>query len=201
MSETLEAADSTRLPTGRLRMQRQREELVQLRDHLEQLLRPLLNAMPREDVESLLAGCGNAELIHFGRDAVAAMLAEVGVTARIENVEWAQWLDQVFKKKQYALTIISHVEPMDIGRIYSDPGYYIQYDSQAFRDIHDRFTAATSQKEQFGELEAAQRLVAEDSVNGFLFQLAKLGVAKKGLEGMWPSWPAFINDVSAMRWE
>ena len=136
-----------------------------------------------------------------GGEIVAAMLADVGITAKIENVEWAQWLENVYKKRQYALTIISHVEPMDIGRIYSDPGYYMQYDSAAFREIHDRFVAATTKEEQFRELEAAQRLVAEDAVNGFLFQLAKLAVAQKGLTGMWPSWPAFINDVSALRWE
>ena len=136
-----------------------------------------------------------------GGEVIAAMLADVGVTANIENVEWAQWLENVYKKRQYAITIISHVEPMDIGRIYSDPGYYMQYDSAAFREIHDRFVAAKTKEEQFRELEAAQRLVAEDAVNGFLFQLAKLGVAQKGLTGMWPSWPAFINDVSALRWE
>ena len=136
-----------------------------------------------------------------GGEVVAAMLAEVGITAKIENVEWAQWLDQVYKKRQYAITIISHVEPMDIGRIYSDPGYYMQYDSAAFREIHDRFVGAKTKEEQFRELAAAQRLVADDAVNGFLFQLAKLGVAQKGLTGMWPSWPAFINDVSALKWE
>ena len=69
-----------------------------------------------------------------GGEIVAAMLADVGVTAKIENVEWAQWLENVYKKRQYAITIISHVEPMDIGRIYSDPGYYMQYDSAAFRE-------------------------------------------------------------------
>ena len=136
-----------------------------------------------------------------GGEVVAAMLAEVGITARIENVEWAQWLENVYKERQYAITIISHVEPMDIGRIYSDPGYYMQYDSPAFREIHDRFVAAKTKEEQFRELAAAQRLVADDAVNGFLFQLAKLGVAQEGLTGMWPSWPAFINDVSALRWE
>ena len=136
-----------------------------------------------------------------GGEVVAAMLAEVGITAKIENVEWAQWLENVYKERQYAITIISHVEPMDIGRIYSDSGYYMQYDSAAFREIHDRFVAATTKEEQFRELEAAQRLVADDAVNGFLFQLAKLGVAQKGLTGMWPSWPAFINDVGALKWE
>ena len=136
-----------------------------------------------------------------GGEIVAAMLADVGVTAKIENVEWAQWLENVYGKRQYALTIVSHIEPMDIGTNYSNPEYYWQYDSPAFREIHDRFVAATTKEEQFRELEAAQRLVAEDAVNGFLFQLSKLGVAQKGLTGMWPSWPAFINDVSALRWE
>ena len=70
---------------------------------------------------------------------------------------------------------------------YSDPGYYMQYDSAAFREIHKRFVAAKTREEQFREIEAAQHLVAEDAVNGFLFQLAKLGVARKGLSGMWPS--------------
>ena len=166
-----------------------------------------------EKAKALLAEAGHGDglelTLHLpppsyarrGGEIVAAMLADVGITANIENVEWAQWLENVYRERQYAITIISHVEPMDIGRIYSDPGYYMQYDSAAFREIHDRFVAAKSKEEQFRELEAAQRLVAEDAVNGFLFQLAKLGVAQKGLTGMWPSWPAFINDVSALRWE
>jgi peptide/nickel transport system substrate-binding protein len=136
-----------------------------------------------------------------GGEVIAAMLAEVGVTIEIENVEWAQWLDQAYKKKQYDLTIVSHVEPMDIGRIYSNPDYYFQYDSQAFRDIIHQFTIATTVEEQTAQLQAAQRQLAADMPNGFLFQLAKLGVAQAGLTGMWPSWPAFINDIAALQWE
>ena len=108
-----------------------------------------------------------------GGEVIAAMLAEVGVTINIENVEWAQWLERAYKKKQYDLTIVSHVEPMDIGRIYSNPDYYFQYDSQAFRDIIHKFTIATTVDEQTAQLQAAQRQLAEDMPNGFLFQLAK----------------------------
>ncbi len=60
---------------------RQRDRLILLRDHLEQLLCALLNAMPRSDVESLLAGCGSSELIQFGRPAAAAAV----VTAMLQN--------------------------------------------------------------------------------------------------------------------
>lgn len=135
-----------------------------------------------------------------GGEIIAAMLAEVGVTAKIENVEWAKWLSDTFRGKQYDMTIISHVEPMDIGRIYSDPGYYIQYDNQEFRDIFKKFETATTAADKTKFLQDAQRHIADDAVVGFLFQLAKLGVAQKGLSGMWPSWPSFINEVAALRW-
>ena len=72
---------------------------------------------------------------------IAAELAEVGVQAKIEEVEWAQWLSNVYKGHNFDLTIISHVEPLDIG-IYANPDYYFQYDSQAFRDIFARIQAA-----------------------------------------------------------
>ncbi len=69
---TGEAAGGTTSSGWAREAQRQREELLHLRDLLEQLLRALLQAMPRTDVESLLAGCGSSELIQFGREAIAA---------------------------------------------------------------------------------------------------------------------------------
>ena len=134
-----------------------------------------------------------------GGEVIAAMLSEVGIKTKIENVEWPVWLDQVYKKKQYDLTIVSHVEPMDIGN-YSRKPYYWQYESEAFDKIYSSFAESTSASEQTKFLKAAQRKIAEDAANGFLFQMAKVGVAQKGLNGFWASWPAFINEVAAMSW-
>jgi peptide/nickel transport system substrate-binding protein len=131
---------------------------------------------------------------------IAAMLADVGVTAKIENVEFPVWLDAVFGKKQYDLTIISHVEGMDLS-IYANPNYYFQYDSPAYRDIMANFERAVSVADQTRFLQQAQRQLADDAVNGFLFQLPKLSVARKGLKGFWTNWPSFINEVSTMSWE
>ena len=50
-----------------------------------------------------------------GGEIIASQLREVGIRTKIENLEWAQWLEQVFKGKDYDLTIVSHTEPMDIG--------------------------------------------------------------------------------------
>ncbi|MEO9703913.1 MAG: ABC transporter substrate-binding protein, partial [Nitratireductor sp.] len=63
-----------------------------------------------------------------GGQIVASQLREVGIELEIIPVEWAQWLEQVFKAKDYDLTIVSHTEPNDIG-IYARDDYYFQYDN------------------------------------------------------------------------
>lgn len=135
-----------------------------------------------------------------GGEIIAAELAEVGIEAKIENVEWAQWLSGVYKAHNFDLTIISHVEPLDIG-IYANPDYYFQYDSQAFRDIFARLQAAPDLdafKKAIGE---AQRKIADDSVNAFLFQLPNIVVADAKLNGLWKNAPIFANDLSALSWK
>ncbi|RUU49869.1 ABC transporter substrate-binding protein, partial [Mesorhizobium sp. M7A.T.Ca.TU.009.01.1.1] len=50
----------------------------------------------------------------LGGEIIASQLRDVGIDLEIIPVEWAQWLDQVFTKKNYDLTIVSHTEPNDI---------------------------------------------------------------------------------------
>ena len=135
-----------------------------------------------------------------GGEIVAAELGEVGIEAKIENVEWAQWLSGVYKGKNYDLTIISHVEPLDIG-IYANPDYYYQYDSPAFRDIYKQVSTAPdfdAYKKALGE---AQHKLADDSVNVFLFQLLAPVVYDAKLVGVWKNSPIFANDLSALSWK
>jgi peptide/nickel transport system substrate-binding protein len=135
-----------------------------------------------------------------GGQIIAAELAEVGIQAKIEDVEWAQWLSSVFKGKNYDMTIVSHVEPLDIG-IYANPDYYFQYDNKDFQAIIEKLNAApdlASFKKYIGE---AQRKLADDSVNGFLFQLQQFNVVNANLQGAWKDSPIFANDVSALSWK
>jgi peptide/nickel transport system substrate-binding protein len=135
-----------------------------------------------------------------GGQIIAAELADVGVNAKIQEVEWAQWLSGVYKDKNYDLTIISHVEPLDIG-IYANPNYYFQYDSQAFRDIYAKVTTAPNLEAYKAALGEAQKKLAEDCVNAFLFQLPNVTVADAKLQGLWKNVPIFVNDLSAMSWK
>lgn len=135
-----------------------------------------------------------------GGEIIAAQLRAVGIETEISNLEWAQWLEQVFKGKDFDLTIISHVEPMDIG-IYARPEYYFQYGKPEFKAIMDELAVTVDGAKRSELLKAAQEMIAKDYVNGYLFQLAKAGVAKAGLKGLWENWPAPIDDLTAMSWE
>jgi peptide/nickel transport system substrate-binding protein len=136
----------------------------------------------------------------LGGQIVAAELAQVGINAKIQEVQWAQWLSGVYKDHNYDLTIVSHVEPLDIG-IYANPNYYFGYDSPAFQAIYAKVTSAPNLEAYKKAVGEAQRKIAEDCVNAFLFQLPNVVVANAKLQGLWKNAPIFANDLSEMSWK
>ena len=160
---------------------------------------------------SLLAEAGHADGLTLtlklppptyarrGGEIIAAQLREVGIETEISNLEWAQWLEQVFRGKDYDLTIVSHTEPMDIN-IYARPEYYFQYDNPDFQELMAELDIATDPAERSSLMQDAQRMIADDYVNGYLFQLARTGVADARIEGLWLNAPTQANDLTDVRW-
>jgi peptide/nickel transport system substrate-binding protein len=133
-----------------------------------------------------------------GGEVVAAMLAKVGIVAKIENVEWAQWLSGPFKGN-FDLTIINHVEPLDYMQ-YTNKEYYWGYSSKTFDDIVKAHAGTTNPGERSRYWSQMQRQLTDDAVNAWIFNPAQVAVAKKGLKGLWASSPIFANDIAAVRW-
>ncbi|MGW4793493.1 ABC transporter substrate-binding protein [Nonomuraea sp. NPDC004297] len=114
---------------------------------------------------------------------VKSQLAQVGITAEIEPLEFpARWLDQVFTKADYHLSIINHVEPRDMG-IFADKSYYFRYDNPEFGKLLASADAGTEQ-EQADDLKQAAKLLSEDAAADWLFLFPNLIVAKKGVTGL-----------------
>jgi peptide/nickel transport system substrate-binding protein len=134
-----------------------------------------------------------------GGEIIAAQLREVGIETQITNLEWAQWLEQVFRGHDFDLTIVSHTEPMDIG-IYARPDYYFQYARPEFVALNDMLATTSDPAERSSLMAQMQRMIADDYVNGYLFQLAKTGVANANIEGLWENSPTQANDLTAVRW-
>ena len=175
-------------------------DLTDLRAHDLDKARALLKEAGYEGGLELTLQLPPPEYARRSGEIIAAQLAKVGIKVSIENVQWARWLDVVYKQKNYDLSIVSHVEPNDIS-IYANPDYYFQYDNREFRDIITKADTVLETKERYAHLREAQRKLATDCVNGFLFQLAKAGVARRELKGLWQNWPMFVNDIAVVYWE
>jgi peptide/nickel transport system substrate-binding protein len=134
-----------------------------------------------------------------GGEVIAAMLAKVGINAKLQNVEWAQWLSGTFTSKNYDLTIISHVEPFDLGN-FAKPDYYRNYQSPKFNDLYTKYKNTPRAQDRTKLIGDIQRLIAEDSVHAFLYQPQWVTVANKSVRGLWSNMPVFVNDLSAMSW-
>ncbi len=134
-----------------------------------------------------------------GGEIIAAQLRDVGIETEITNLEWAQWLEQVFRGKDFDLTIVSHTEPADIN-IYARPDYYFQYDDPGFQALMAALDTTSDPVARADLLKAAQAKIAVDFVNGYLFQLAKTGVANAKIKGLWANAPTQANDLTGVSW-
>lgn len=134
-----------------------------------------------------------------GGQIIAQELEDVGIKVKIINVEWADWLQSVFTNKDYDLTIVSHVEPNDIG-IFARKDYYFNYHSETFDKIMAELNLATSPQKRTQFLHDAQKRLAEDYPAAFLFEMPDILVANAKLRGMWVNAPIPAADLTEVYW-
>jgi len=140
------------------------------------------------------------EYARRGGEIIASQLKEVGIDVEIVPVEWAQWLSDVFKGRNYDLTIISHVEPLDLD-IYARDDYYFDYHSPEYKAVITELAATSDDKKRIQLIEKAQKILSEDCVNVFLFLLPKSGVWNANLTGLWENVPIPVNDLTEVQWK
>ena len=134
-----------------------------------------------------------------GGQIIASQLREIGINLEIIPVEWADWLSQVFTEKNYDLTIVSHTEPNDID-IYARKDYYFNYDNPAFDKVIGELNLTSDDAKRTELYKQAQKILADDAVNGFLFELPKIGIWDAKVEGLWENSPIQANDLTKVKW-
>ncbi|MBY0233564.1 MAG: ABC transporter permease subunit, partial [Burkholderiaceae bacterium] len=112
---------------------------------------------------------------------IAAQLAQVGIRLHLQNLEWAQWIDQVYTRHDFDLSVIVHTEPQDYD-IYGREGYYFGYRSPRYQALLAQLDARSDTAGRRELLQALQRQLSDDAVNGFLFQYPRLVVRKAQLQ-------------------
>jgi peptide/nickel transport system substrate-binding protein len=126
---------------------------------------------------------------------IADQLSKVGIKLIIEVIPMGQWVDRVFKNAEYDLTVMGHAEPFDI-EIYSRPNYYFRYNSPNFQELIKKAEAEMNEQARKKVYEQAQRMLADDFVNVYLFIYPALPAMKKEVMNWWKDYPTIVVDAS-----
>ncbi len=129
---------------------------------------------------------------------IQAQLSDAGIDAKVENVEWGFWIDEVYKKKNYDMTIIAHTSPNDMGNFARGPDYFYGYDDAEFTALWDAIQTEADPAKRDEFLKQGQQYLSDQSVHGFLFQLPLLGVFRTGVEGYWASSPVLYMPLKGV---
>ncbi|NUH66843.1 ABC transporter substrate-binding protein [Sulfitobacter sp. S0837] len=125
-------------------------------------------------------------------------LSEAGIDAKVENVEWGFWIDEVYKKKNYDMTIIAHTSPNDMGNFARGPDYFYGYDNAEMTALWEQITTEVDPAKRDELLKQGQQMLSDQSVHAFLFQLPLLGVFREGVEGYWSSSPVLYMPLKGV---
>jgi peptide/nickel transport system substrate-binding protein len=129
---------------------------------------------------------------------IASELAAVGIRATIQNLEWAQWLDEVYGRHAFDMTIVNHAEPYDYD-IYGRDDYYFGYHSAEVKRLLAASRATGDPAERRAVFAALQQRLADDAANGFLFEFPRLGVQDALLADAWINTPNQAVDFATVR--
>ncbi len=136
-------------------------------------------------------------------EVIVNQLAAAGVRASIRQVDWATWLSNVYKGRNYEATVIS----LD-GAIAYPTAYLARYDSKSeknfvnfsspeYDEVYAKAIAATDDAHAVEYFKEAQRILSREAVSVFLEDISTLAIYNKHFEGS-RHYPMYVIDLSAI---
>lgn len=113
---------------------------------------------------------------------VASQLRDVGVTVKIEEVDFVRWQSEVLDGGDYDLSVVAHVEPRDLGK-FAQPTYYWHYNSPKFAAMYHAADASTD-GQGISRMQQATAYLASDCAAVWLFALPNLVVTNREVGGV-----------------
>jgi len=170
----------------------------------------LVNLYPfdPERAEALLAEAGVSDLTVAlkvpnlpyavaAAQVVQSQLADVGITVETSTLEFpAVWLDEVFTKHDYDMSIISHNEPRDIT-LFAAPTYYAGYNNPDVMSLFAQADAADPET-SIDLMKEATTVMAEEAAADWLYLIPVVSVADADLTGVPLNAPTLSLDLSTI---
>ena len=109
-------------------------------------------------------------------------LNDVGITLKVDQVEFPTWLNDVYMNKDYELSFVLHTEARDFEN-WANPDYYFAYDNPEVQKLYEQSLSETDPDASADLLAQAARLVAEDQAADWLYNGASVVAVSSNVTG------------------
>ncbi len=136
---------------------------------------------------------------------IANQYKEIGINVELKPVEWATWVSEVYKGRDFQATITgldAHTMTARamLERFQSEHGKnFVNYESKEYDRLISEAMAAADDAKRTELYNQAQRDMAENAANVYIQAPADLVAVRKGLEGV-RFYPIYALDMAGLHW-
>ncbi len=110
-------------------------------------------------------------------------LNDVGITLKVDAVEFPTWINDVYINQDYDLSFVLHTEARDFEN-WANPAYYFTYDNPEVQRLYAESIASTDEAAAADLLKQAARIVSEDHAADWLYNGASVVAVSSGIAGL-----------------
>lgn len=132
-------------------------------------------------------------------------LAEVGITAEIQAVEWESWVSDAYTNRQFQSTVVgvdaSNMTARALLERFTSTADndFINYSNADYDALFAQAQATADDAEQTALYKEMEKNLTEHAANVYIQDLADLVAVRKGLEGV-TFYPIYVLDLSGIHY-
>ena len=128
-------------------------------------------------------------------------LSKVGITAKIQTVEWANWLSDVYTNRNFDATVVGlaadYIAPGSVLLRYNSDSSknFLNYKNSEFDTIYKDAIKESDQNKKIEDFKKLQELLTNDAASVYIQDAASLVAVNKNLGG-YEFYPIYFQDMS-----
>lgn len=134
---------------------------------------------------------------------IVELLRPLGITAKLDSVEWATWLSEAYKGRNFQATVVgmdAHgVAASDmLARFVSTSGKnFINFNSPVYDETYAKAMATVDEEAQTALFKECQTILTEEAANVYIQDAASFVALQKGVAG-YRYYPLYVMDLSTL---
>ena len=165
--------------------------------------RALLKEAGQEKLSFTITVAANMPAHVDAAQVIVELLRNVGVEAKINQVEWATWYKEVYSGREYEATIVgldAHgLAASDmLARFQSDHSKnFVNFNSPEYDETYRKAIATVDETEQTALFKQCQRILTEQAASVYLQDVASFVVLQKNVSG-YRFYPLYVMDLATI---